>query len=35
MALTSSPEAPQPLGRVVMAVKDWVGRLGEIWVDAR
>ncbi len=33
--MTSSPEAPQPLGRVVMAVKDWVGRLGEIWVDAQ
>lgn len=35
MAMTSSPESPQPLGRVVMAVKDWVGRLGEIWIDAQ
>ncbi|MFV0428943.1 MAG: exodeoxyribonuclease VII large subunit [Arachnia sp.] len=35
MSLASSPEQPQPLGRVVMAVKDWVGRLGEIWVDAQ
>lgn len=35
MALNSSPEQPQPLGRVIMAVKDWVGRCGEIWVDAQ
>lgn len=35
MSLSSSPESPQPLGRVVMAVKDWIGRLGEIWVDAQ
>src|SRR5690606_10734439 len=35
MAMNSSAEEPQPLGRVVMAVKDWVGRLGEIWVDAQ
>lgn len=33
--MNSSAEEPQPLGRVVMAVKDWVGRLGEIWVDAQ
>jgi len=33
MALTSSPEHPQPLARVVGAVADWVGRLGEIWVE--
>ena len=35
MALTSSPEHPQPLARVVGAVADWVGRLGEIWVEAQ
>lgn len=35
MALQSSPEQPQPLGRVVMAVKEWVGRCNEIWVDAQ
>lgn len=35
MALGSSPDQPQPLGRVIMATKDWVGRLGEIWVDAQ
>nr|WP_108870599.1 exodeoxyribonuclease VII large subunit [Tessaracoccus timonensis] len=35
MALTSSREAPQPLGRIVEAVGDWVGRLGEVWVEAQ
>ncbi len=35
MALESSETHPQPLGRVVMAVKDWVGRCNEIWVDAQ
>lgn len=35
MALNSSAEQPQPLGRVIGAVKDWVGRLGEVWVDAQ
>lgn len=35
MALNSSPDEPQPLGRVIMAVKEWVGRCGEIWVDAQ
>ncbi len=35
MGLESSEAHPQPLGRVVMAVKDWVGRCSEIWVDAQ
>ncbi|MDF1489121.1 exodeoxyribonuclease VII large subunit [Tessaracoccus caeni] len=35
MALTSSPEQPQPLGRIILAVRDWVGRLGEVWVEAQ
>lgn len=35
MALDSSAEHPQPLGRVIGAVKDWVARCGEIWVDAQ
>lgn len=35
MALESSSDKPQPLGRVIMATKDWVGRLGEVWVDAQ
>lgn len=35
MAMESSEQNPQPLGRVVMAVKDWVGRCSEIWVDAQ
>ncbi len=35
MALTSSRDAPQPIGRIILAVKDWVGRLGEVWVEAQ
>ena len=35
MAMSSSPENPQALSRVVGAVADWVGRLGEIWVRRR
>ncbi len=35
MALMSSPNQPQPLARIVTAVADWVGRLGEIWVEAQ
>ena len=35
MALESSPENPQPLGRVVMAVKGWVERCGAVWVEAQ
>nr|WP_231979290.1 hypothetical protein [Tessaracoccus coleopterorum] len=35
MALDSSREQPQQLGRVIGAVRDWVGRCGEIWVDAQ
>ncbi|SDL40529.1 exodeoxyribonuclease VII large subunit [Tessaracoccus oleiagri] len=35
MALPNSKESPQPLGRIVMGVKDWIGRLGEVWVDAQ
>ena len=35
MALTSSRDAPQPLGRIVEAASDWVARLGEVWVDAQ
>ena len=35
MALANSKEAPLQLGRMVFAVKDWVGRLGEVWVEAQ
>lgn len=35
MPMPNSPDAPQPLGRVVNEVKGWVGRLGAIWVDAQ
>lgn len=35
MALTSSPEQPQPLRAVVMATKDYVERLSPIWVEGQ
>lgn len=35
MALANSKEAPLPLGRMIFAVKDWVGRLGEVWVEGQ
>ncbi|NLE98400.1 MAG: exodeoxyribonuclease VII large subunit [Propionibacterium sp.] len=35
MALPNSKEQPQPLGRIVMGVKGWVDRLGEVWVEAQ
>lgn len=35
MALKSSPESPQPLGRVMNLVRDWVDRLGEVWVEGQ
>ncbi|GAA1377113.1 exodeoxyribonuclease VII large subunit [Luteococcus sanguinis] len=35
MAMDSSPEQPQPLGRVVQAVKGWVERCGAVWVEAQ
>ena len=33
--LESSPEAPLPLRRVSLAIADWIGRLGEIWVEGQ
>lgn len=33
--LTSSPEQPQPLRTVAQAVRGWVERLGEVWVEAQ
>lgn len=35
MALTSSPEQPQPLRVVVSATKNWVERLNPIWVEGQ
>ena len=35
MALTSSPEQPQPLRAVVAATKNWVERLSPIWVEGQ
>lgn len=33
--MESSPEAPQPLARVVSAVRLWVERCGQIWVEGQ
>jgi exodeoxyribonuclease VII large subunit len=33
--LESSPEEPVPLRRVSMAIANWIGRLGEIWVEGQ
>ena len=33
--LESSAENPQPLGRVVAALKQWVERTGDIWVEGQ
>lgn len=35
MGMANSREQPLPLGKVVAAVKDWVSRLGEVWVEAQ
>ena len=35
MALENSRENPQPLGRVIGAVREWVSRLGWVWVEAQ
>ncbi|MGX7678160.1 exodeoxyribonuclease VII large subunit [Jatrophihabitans sp. DSM 45814] len=33
--LESSPERPLPLRRVSQALADWIGRLGEVWVEGQ
>jgi exodeoxyribonuclease VII large subunit len=33
--MASSPEQPQPLRAVVNATKNWVERLGEVWVEGQ
>jgi exodeoxyribonuclease VII large subunit len=33
--LQSSPEQPLPLRRVSQALAEWIGRLGEIWVEGQ
>ena len=35
MAVESSPEHPVPLGRVLSLVRQWIDRLGPIWVEAQ
>ena len=33
--LESSPEAPVPLRRISQAIAEWIGRLGEVWVEGQ
>ena len=33
--ISSSPEHPQPLHTIAQAVRSWVERLGEVWVEAQ
>jgi len=33
--LESSPEAPLPLRRISQAVAEWIGRLGEVWIEGQ
>lgn len=33
--ITSTPENPQPLRTIAQAVRSWVERLGEVWVEAQ
>ncbi|MEO6703279.1 MAG: exodeoxyribonuclease VII large subunit [Jatrophihabitantaceae bacterium] len=33
--LQSSPEAPVPLRRISQALAEWIGRLGEVWVEGQ
>jgi len=33
--LESSPQAPLPLRRISQALSDWIGRLGEVWVEGQ
>ncbi|SDB79971.1 Exodeoxyribonuclease VII large subunit [Raineyella antarctica] len=33
--ITSTPENPQPLRTIAQAVRNWVERLGEVWVEAQ
>ncbi|OYN87960.1 exodeoxyribonuclease VII large subunit [Parenemella sanctibonifatiensis] len=35
MALDSSPDNPQPLRVIALAVQQWVGQLGAVWVEAQ
>ena len=33
--LQSSPEAPLPLRRISQALAEWIGRLGEVWIEGQ
>ena len=33
--LESSPDAPLPLRRISQAIAEWIGRLGEVWIEGQ
>jgi exodeoxyribonuclease VII large subunit len=33
--LESSPESPLPLRRISQALSEWIGRLGEVWIEGQ
>ena len=35
MTSPSSPEAPWPVRTVARKIADWIGRLGEVWVEGQ
>lgn len=35
MPMPSSAESPQPLARVLAGMRNWIGRLGEVWVEGQ
>ena len=35
MTAPSSPEAPWPVRTVSRKIADWIGRLGEVWVEGQ
>ncbi|HEV7876040.1 MAG TPA: exodeoxyribonuclease VII large subunit, partial [Nocardioides sp.] len=35
MTAPSSPEAPWPVRTVARKIADWIGRLGEVWVEGQ
>src|SRR3569623_1376762 len=35
MALETSPSAPAPVRQIALAISQWVGRLGAVWVEGQ
>ena len=35
MALETSPAAPAPVRQIALAISQWVGRLGAVWVEGQ